>query len=770
MKLRGEEQRPYEGPAPVRSQAQLEHPWVSRLREVRRSPFQLAFAAGLVLVSLPVLAGGFGLAAFLVFPPTVNIPEPKPDVLAATSHVYAADGSLLATFHSEHNREPISIDQMPEHLQEAAIAAEDERFYAHAGVDVKAIFRALLADIQAQEVVQGGSTITQQYVKQAYVGSEVTILRKVREALVAAEVERTYSKRKILERYLNTVYFGQGAYGVEAASQTFFGKPASEISVSEAALLTGVIANPGRFSPHRHPSDAEIRRRYVLERMEKIGHLTSAQAFQAIQDRPVLVPPKEEVLRFPWFVDAVRRYLIDRYGEARVFAGGLEVTTTLDPKMQEMAEKVIAETLPSPNDPYASLVTIDPRTGYVRALVGGRDYEKEKFNIAIQGRRQPGSAFKPFVLVGALEQGIPPGKRYRGPSTICLKEWKPTCKVSNFDGDGFGSITVERATINSVNTVYAQMVLDVGPGNVVDVAKRMGIPGPAWMPSRSGCKASRGECRTQIEAVPSLALGAEEVTPLEMASAFATLAASGNYQEPKLVSRVVDESGKVLESGPSQPVQAMEPAVADTSSKILEQVITRGTGRRADIGRPAAGKTGTAQDFRNAWFVGYTPDLSTAVWMGYRDRNKEMFGVHGVARVTGGSLPAQIWGQYMKQALADIPPAPFPEPGELPQRDSFQLPHRPPPSPVAPAETPETPEEEPSPSPTPKEIIEPSPDGCFFVLCPPEEGDSNPSPSPSPKQSPSPSPVEPSVSPPPEGDSPGSRRANRAQRNGRERE
>ncbi|MGH2708572.1 MAG: transglycosylase domain-containing protein, partial [Actinomycetota bacterium] len=433
------------------------------------------------------------------------------------------------------------------------------------------------------------------------------------------------------------------------------------------------------------------------------------------------------MLRFPWFVDAVRRYLIDRYGEARVFAGGLEVTTTLDPRMQEMAEKVVADTLPSPSDPYAALVTIDPRTGYVRALIGGRDYAKEKFNIAIQGRRQPGSSFKPFVLVNALEKGVSPGKRYRGPSSICLKEWKPTCKVSNFEGRGFGSITVEQATINSVNTVYAQMVLDVGPGNVVDVAKRMGIPGPEWMPARSGCKAAKEECRTEIEPVPSLALGAEEVTPLEMASAFSTLAASGNYREPKLVSRVVSEAGEVLESGPSLPTQAMEPAVADTASKILQQVITRGTGKRADIGRPAAGKTGTAQDFRNAWFIGYTPDLSTAVWMGYRDRNREMFGIHGVARVTGGTLPAQMWGTYMKQALAEIPPTPFPEPGELPRGEGgFRLPSRPAPSPTAPTPAPPSPAEPPSrPEPIPNEIPNP-PSDCFFIFCP----DPEPNPSP----------------------------------------
>ncbi|MGH2704930.1 MAG: PBP1A family penicillin-binding protein [Actinomycetota bacterium] len=658
-----------------------------RLRGIRHTPRDLAIAGAMLAVGVPVLVAAVALAGlflfFFVFPPPVAIPEPMASSIARTSHIYAADGSLLAELHAEHNREPIAIDRMPKHLQDAAVAAEDARFFVHRGLDLHAVTRAAMVDLRARDGLQGGSTITQQYVKNAYVGSQRSLFRKVREALVAAQVERTYSKRKILERYLNTVYFGRGAYGVEAAGRTYFGKHAPELTVSESALLVGVIPSPRRFSPYEHPAESEIRRRYVVDRMRQEGFITSTVADQAKGERPLLVDPKasETVFKHPWFVDAVQRYLLSRYGSTKVFNGGLEVHTSLDPRVQEAAERVVSETLTSPTDPYAALVAVEPETGYVKALVGGRDYGRERYNIAIQGRRQPGSAFKPFVLVAGLENGITPDRRYRGPGTMCVKGWKPDCHVSNFDGAGFGSITVAKATANSVNTVFAQLVMDVGAEKVVDVAGRMGIPGPSWLPSRSGCKRSKDNpCGTVIEPVPALALGTEEVTPLEMASAFATLAAHGSHHEPKLVTKVLDAEGAVLESGPSPARRAVDAAVADNATAILEQVIAKGTGRRADIDRPAAGKTGTAQDHRNAWFVGYTPDLATAVWMGYRDSNSPLFNVRGVARVVGGSIPAQMWAEFMKLALADAPPTPFAEPAAL--GGGLRLPYRPPASPT----------------------------------------------------------------------------------------
>ena len=708
--------------------------------KIKLGPWEFIKAIVVLAVGGPIIFGGVALATYFIVPLPNFVPEPTAGATAQTSHVYAADDTtLIATFHAEHNREPISIELMPKHLQDAAVAVEDSRFFSHSGVDMKAIFRVLLADLRNRSVVQGGSTITQQYVRNAYIEDPLqrTLFRKVREAIYASLVERDLSKEQILENYLNTVYFGKGAYGVQAAAKTFFNKPASELSLSESALLVGLIRAPITYSPYDNPERAEQRRLYVLERMEVLRLIDVAQANEVQGHKPVLHNPGEQVFKHPWFVDAVRRFLIATYGEQKVFSGGLRVTTTLEPSIQEAAEKAVASVVNKPDYPYAALASVDPHTGYIRALVGGRDYEKEKFNIALQGRRQPGSAFKPFVLVTALEQGIKPSARFRGPNKICLRGWKPNCP-ENFGTQSFGSITLEKATLNSVNTVYAQLVLRVGPDKVVDMAGRMGVPGPEWMPRRSGCKPKPEDpCRTRIDPVPALTLGTEEVTPLEMASAYATLAARGAYRAPKIVSKVVDPNGKPVPTadgppvpdGPSEPVQVMEEAVADTANKILEKVITSGTGRRADIGRPAAGKTGTAQDFQNAWFAGHTPDLATAVWMGYRDVNRKMTNVRGVGEVVGGSLPALIWASFMKAALSDIPPAEFPKPGEITSPgggSGFRLPYRPRPTP--------------SPSPTPEATAEPAPETASPEPSP-EDDDGLPGGGKKPRPSPTPSPL-----------------------------
>jgi penicillin-binding protein 1A len=351
-------------------------------------------------------------------------------------------------------------------------------------------------------------------------------------------------------------------------------------------------------------------------------------------------------------VDAVRRYLVTEYGERAVYSGGLRVHTSLDPEMQTAAESVMAQTLGAPGDPHGAIVSVDPATGYVRALVGGRDGGEERFNIAIQGLRQPGSAFKPFVLAAALQSGMSPQERFSGPGTLCIPGWLPDCEVENYGGQGFGSLTLAEATWRSVNTVYAQLVMQVGADEAAEVARRMGIDGAVG--ERLGLQPHA------IDPLPALALGSEEVTPLEMASAYATLAARGVWRGPTFVTSVRDRRGNVLEEGPPGGVRAIDEGVADEVTGILEGVITRGTGRQAAIGMPAAGKTGTASDYRNAWFVGYTPALSTAVWIGYREENRPLSDVHGVRNVTGGTLPAAMWSGYMRAALRNTAPASFP--------------------------------------------------------------------------------------------------------------
>jgi penicillin-binding protein 1A len=606
-----------------------------------------------LVLPIPVAIG----AEIILFQPAEMLPKIDAASQAKTTEIRSSDGTLLAEWHGEIDRQPVALSSMSKYLEYAAIAAEDNRFFQRGAVDLLALLRAFIANVREGALVQGGSTITQQYAKNAYVGNERTLSRKIREIRVAYRLEQSLSKKKILEDYLNNVYFGRGTYGVQAAARSYFGKPASRLNASESALLIGLIRSPTAYSPDAHPSAAEARREWVIGRMMQLGSLSARQADEAGKHPPTIVARPGSQSRYDWFMDAVRTYLVRRYGAEKVYSGGLKVEVTVDPQAQAAAEATASDALPDRSDPHASIVSVDPKTGYVIAMVGGKDYVQEKYNIAVQGRRQPGSAFKPFVLVAALEQGISTQTVYRAPSTIRLNEWKPLFKVSNFDQAGYGSMTLEQATIHSVNTVYAQLVLQVGPAKVVDVARRMGIPGPRWLPARGQCHATAADpCRTKLDAVPSLALGSEEVTPLELASAYATLAAGGVYREPKLVSRVVDGDGHVLEEGPSQGRQVISPTVAATVTHILEEVITKGTARNADIGRPAAGKTGTAQGFRNAWFSGYTGDVATAIWLGFRDTNRPLLDIHGVKRVTGGSIPAEMWREYMKAVLDKAPP------------------------------------------------------------------------------------------------------------------
>jgi len=648
---------------------------LDEIRDIRHDPIDVAISGVLIFLGVPaILLASAALGVyfyFFAFPPPVTIPEIKVATVARTSHIYAGDGTLLAALHAEHNREPLKFAKMPKRFVNAVLAAEDERYYEHHGLDLRSIVRAITADVQAGGSVQGGSTITQQYVKNAFTGNKRSLFRKIREALVASQIEKTYSKNLILERYLNTVYFGRGAYGIEAAAKSFFEKSSSKLSVSEAAMLAGLIPSPSKFSPDRFPAEATRRKIYVIDRMEKLRFITPVQAAQARSEQPELAEakPSEEVFQFPWFVDAVKRYLLDKYGRDKVFNGGLEVYGTLDRRMQVAAEKSIHDALPADSDPYSSIVTIEPTTGFVKAIVGGRDYEKEKFNIAIQSRRQTGSAFKPFVLAAALEAGVLPSDRYAGPSKFCgIKDYrsKDGC-VHNFANESFGSITVEQATVHSVNTVYIQLAQKVGIQRLVELATRMGV--------------SKRSLEKDVNNI-AIALGGftEGLTPLEMSSGFATLAARGIYRQPKFVTKIVDTSGKVLESGPAKPVKALDQDIADNVTSILEKVITSGTGRRADIGRPAAGKTGTAQDFRNAWFVGYTPELSTAVWMGFKESNRELLNIRGVKEVAGGTIPAQIWSAYMKIATSASFPAGFAEAEAL---GSLELPFKASPTPSA---------------------------------------------------------------------------------------
>ncbi|MDQ3679841.1 MAG: PBP1A family penicillin-binding protein, partial [Actinomycetota bacterium] len=579
-----------------------------------------------------------------------------PEVPAESSKILAADGTLVTMVHAEENRETVPLSRIPQSLRDAVVAIEDERFWQHKGVDTKAVGRALYADAREATVVEGGSTITQQYVKNRLVRPERNLRRKVQEATLAYQLERRYSKERILELYLNTIYFGNGTYGVEAASRAYFGVGVDRLSLGQAALLAGLIRAPNRTDPYEHADAAADRRRVVLAKLAALGKISPAQSDAAAAEP--LAGPRVGQERYPapHFVERVKRFVLGdaRFGptpEARqdlLFRGGLRIKTTLDLGKQALAETAVARVLSQPaGDPAAALVSLDPTNGHVRALVGGRDYfgggPQSSFDLATQGRRPAGSAFKPFVLAAALEAGIPLSTTYDAPPRLVVPLPPQPWEVDNYEGQGGGRLDLRDATVNSVNTVYARLILDVGPARAVATAARMGITSP-------------------LLAYPSAVLGTNDVSPLEMAAAYGTLADQGMAKAPTFVTQVATRDGQVLYEHLSSETRALGDATVAAEVDVLRQVMESGTGVGARIGRPAAGKTGTGQQWRDAWFIGFTPELVTSVWVGFADRQVSMVPPTTRIQVTGGSWPAQIWQLYMTAALAETPVTPFPVP------------------------------------------------------------------------------------------------------------
>lgn len=561
---------------------------------------------------------------------------------ARTSFVYAADGSVIAEFHGEEDRTFVAVADMPRSLRDAVVSIEDERFYQHKGVDVEAIMRALRSDVEAGAYVQGGSTITQQLVKMMTEESERTLARKLKEALLAYQLEAQTEKDRVLEAYLNLAYFGHGWYGAEAAAQNYFGKSASDLTLTESATLAAIIRSPGTYSPIADPEAARDRRDLVLSKMEERGYITASGAIEARAEELELASPRQVPRSAPYFVEFVKQDLIDRLGADAVFAGGLRIKTSLDPRLQAMAEAAAKGALPGEDDPEVALVSLDHRTGRVLALVGGRDYAENQFNLAVQSKRQPGSAFKPFVLASALERGVSPSQLYdTSPYTVDVTDG--TWHVENYEGAfPVGRLTLEDATVYSVNAVYARLIMEVGPERVVEVARRMGIT-------------------SQLEPNPAIALGGltEGVSPLEMASAYGSVATGGIGVTPTGIVEVVDSSGNVLYRPENGGTRVLDEDVAVSVSRILHEVVERGTGQAAKFEQWAAGKTGTTQSYRDAWFVGYSGDLVTAVWVGYPQAQVAMEDVHG-RRVSGGSFPAEVWRSFMSGATKVVASAPAP--------------------------------------------------------------------------------------------------------------
>jgi len=674
----------------------------------------------------------------------------RPVAIGQNTFVYAGDGSFLGTIPAEKNRTPVGLNTVSPYMRQAILAIEDRRFYEHGGIDVAGILRAAWADVRAGKVVQGGSTVTQQLVRNLYIGKEVTLERKVTEACLAIKLNSRWTKDRILQEYLNQVYFGNHAYGVEAAAQTYFSRRSRNLTLPQAALLAGLPQAPSVFDPFNKPERALARRNTVLRAMLENGDITRAQLQAAIAQRDLGLKKGQLYRRIhePYFFSYVREELLREYGANTVRSGGLRVYTTIDRRFQKLARKAITDTLYYKSDPAAAVVSIDPRTGAIRAMDAVIPGKKAlQFNLAAQSRRQAGSTFKTYVLAEAIEQGANPDSTYYtsapffyrpDPVGDCDTNW--WC-VETYGNDYYGSSSIHSATLRSDNTVYAQLTLDVGPEKVAEMAHKLGV--------RSSLKTREGAY------VPSLGLGAMGVSPLDMASAYATIAAGGMYSRPMAITKVVLPDGKVDEGagwGVPERRRVISDGVAYEVTKILRDNINEGTGVAANIPRPSAGKTGTTERHSDAWFCGYTPDLSTTVWIGYPQGEIPMESVHGIS-VAGGTFPAQIWRLFMQPALQNRPAREFALPKNWPawtdfdqgqyansssygDSDSGGSYYTPPSSPPPPAPTPE-----PSPQPTPQPPPPPPP--------PPPA----PTPQPQPQPAPLPPPPEP-LPPPPPGEPP----------------
>jgi penicillin-binding protein 1A len=646
----------------------------------------LHVVAALVLVAVvtPVTSAGIVLAANLFLPLPANLPERTPPAPSQISRIYDAAGTEIGTFKQFETSIPVTKADIPEHLKQAVVAAEDRRFYSHGGVDVRGTLRALVADLRGRGVSQGGSTITQQLVKNTLTGGERSISRKIREAVLASQLDRQMEKDDILFEYLSVIYLGEGAYGVGAAAETYFRKPVSQLTLSEAALLAGVIPAPSRFSPRADPGAAEIRRVQVLDIMLDEGMIDQAQHDEAVGQpvwmgvygpppgpATVVYPAESQQSTDPYFTDYVFRWLQAHLpgGADQIFQGGLKVETTLDPTQQAAAREQVAGFLDGTDpDLRTSLVAVEPPTGYVRAFISGRDFATDQVNYALGSTsgggvggggsgRQPGSSFKPFVLAQALSEGITPDTTYSGrPHDVSDACHSPGTVLDNYEGAGYGTLDLRTATWKSVNTVYTRLILDVGVDKTMALAKSMGLTSVRDYDPAIHCA--------------SVALGAESVSPLDMASAYGVFAARGLRAEPTPVLRVTDRDGNIVIDNSTPDTKRVLPEdVADNVTDILRGVLTNGTAAGRGINRPAAGKTGTTQNNRDAWFVGYTPTLSTAIWIGYENKTpettRELTGIKGVRRVTGGTHPARIWQGFMQRALADVPITEFSEPAPI---------------------------------------------------------------------------------------------------------
>ena len=563
----------------------------------------------------------------------------------AASQFYDINGNVIYTTLSEERRIPVNIDKIPKHVQKAFIAIEDNRFYEHGGIDYRGTARALVSTLSGREV-QGGSTITQQLAKNAFLTQERSIIRKIKEAFIAKELEHKYTKDEILSMYLNRIYFGQGAYGIESASLYYFDKHVQNLDIAEAATLAAIPKSPNYYNPFENPQESKKRQELVIDQMVKYGFINAEQAAQA-KAKKMVYSTSHKVKSDPrgYFFDMISQKVIEEVGADALYKGGLKIYTTLDMDMQKAAENAMCH-LPSYytdgkklTQPQMALAAVDPKTGYVKAMIGGRG--QDKFNRATLAVRQPGSAFKPFVYLTAMQNGFTPASIIEDKEEEFAKGWKP----QNSDMKWHGKVSLRTALKRSFNVPTIKLAREVGVDKIVANAEKMGI-------------STLVDSGAYSDVNLAMALGglSKGVNPLEMASAYGVLATNGLYSKPIALLKIVDREGKVLYQAKPQTKRVIDATSAYLTTNMLEDVLVSGTAGGMGIGRPAAGKTGTTDTYIDAWFVGYTPDLSTAVWVG-DDNNKPM------QRMYGSGAPLSIWHDFMINALASTPRTGFSNPG-----------------------------------------------------------------------------------------------------------
>ena len=563
----------------------------------------------------------------------------------AASQFYDINGNVIYTTLSEERRIPVTIDKIPKHVQQAFIAIEDNRFYEHSGIDYRGTARALVSTLSGSEV-QGGSTITQQLAKNAFLTQERSIVRKIKEAFIAKELEHKYTKDEILTMYLNQIYFGQGAYGIESASMYYFGKHVQNLDVAEAATLAAIPKSPNYYNPFENPKESKSRQELVIDQMVKYGFISADSATKAKAKKLVYsTSHKQKNNPRGYFFDMISQKVIAEVGADALYKGGLKIYTTLDMDMQIAAEKAMHH-LPSYytdgnklTQPQMALAAVDPKTGYVKAMIGGRG--QDKFNRATLAVRQPGSAFKPFVYLTAMQNGFTPASIIEDKEEEFAKGWKP----QNSDMQWHGKVSLRTALKRSFNVPTIKLAREVGVDKIVANVEKMGI-------------STLVDSGAYSDVNLAMALGglSKGVNPLEMASAYGVFATNGLYSKPIALLKIVDREGKVLYQAKTQTKRVVDAASAYLTTNMLQDVLVSGTAGGMGIGRPAAGKTGTTDTYIDAWFVGYTPDLSTAVWVG-DDNNKPM------QRMYGSGAPLSIWHEFMINALASTPRTGFSNPG-----------------------------------------------------------------------------------------------------------